>query len=80
MQRLSLPFGGGWALTADTAAIMALEVKARSVERILELGSGVSTLILGQIARDRDHGHVVSIDHDPYWAELTRRNVRAAGL
>lgn len=80
MQSMPLPFGGGWALTGDSAAIIARELKVRNASSVLELGSGVSTLIIAQIMRDRGHGHVVSVDHDPFWAELTRRNLRVAGL
>jgi len=46
-QGLPLPIGGGWALTGDSAALLAREALVRKPETILELGSGVSTLILG---------------------------------
>lgn len=55
-QDLPLPMGGGWALTGDSAALLAREVLARKPETILELGSGVSTLILGQILKRNGRG------------------------
>lgn len=79
-QNLPLPMGGGWALTGDSAALLAREVLTRKPEKILELGSGASTLILGQIVKRTGQGRVLSIDHDPRWANQTRRSVRFLGL
>lgn len=74
-QDLPLPIGGGWALTGDSAALLAREVLTRKPETILELGSGVSTLILGQILKKNGQGNLLSIDHDPVWANQTRKYV-----
>lgn len=79
-QDLPLPMGGGWALTGDSAALLAREVLARKPETILELGSGVSTLILGQILKRNGHGRLLSVDHDLEWANQTRRFVEFLGL
>ncbi len=79
-QDLPLPMGGGWALTGDSAALLAREVQTRKPESILELGSGVSTLILGQILKKNGQGHLLSIDHDPVWANQTRSHVEFLGL
>jgi predicted O-methyltransferase YrrM len=79
-QDLPLPMGGGWALTGDSAALLAREVLARKPEAILELGSGVSTLILGQILKRSGRGRLLSVDHDPEWANQTRRFVEVLGL
>jgi len=79
-QQLPLPFGGGWALTADSAAVLAREVLLANPTRIVELGSGVSTLILGQILKNRGGGKLLSIDHDRTWAQKTRANVAYLGL
>lgn len=79
-KKLPLPLGGGWALTGDSAAILVREALLRRPKAILELGSGVSTLLLGQVLRDLGGGHLLSIDHDPVWAERTRRQVAFLGL
>lgn len=76
-ERLPLPFGGGWALTGDAAAILAREVIVRRPSTIVELGSGVSTLILAQILARRGEGHIFSVDHDRIWADETRANLEA---
>ncbi|MCL4738381.1 MAG: class I SAM-dependent methyltransferase [Burkholderiaceae bacterium] len=79
-QRLPLPMGGGWALTGDSAAILVREALLRRPRSVLELGSGVSTLLLGQVLKDAGGGRLLSIDHDPVWAERTRRQVELLGL
>ena len=79
-EQLPLPFGGGWALTGDSAALLAHETILRKPTTIVELGSGVSTLILGQILANRGEGRLISIDHDEKWANKTRLAVDALGL
>jgi uncharacterized membrane protein len=44
-----LPFGGVWALTADAAAFLAREVALQRPQTVVELGSGVSTLLLARL-------------------------------
>lgn len=77
---LPLPVGGGWALTGDSAALLAREALERKPATVLELGSGASTLILGQILRKNGGGRLLSVDHDPIWADQTRRYVNFLGL
>jgi len=79
-QPFPMPFGGSWALTPDAAAILAREIAIRRPNIIVELGSGVSTLMVGRLLQQMGHGRLVSLDHDPGWAEQTRRNILANGL
>ena len=75
-----LPFGGGWALTADAAVVLVREIALSRPRIIVEFGSGVSTLLIGRILKEAGHGRLYSLDHDAHWAEQTRRHVRASGL
>jgi predicted O-methyltransferase YrrM len=75
-----LPFGGGWALTADAAAVLVREIALNSPNTIVELGSGVSTVLIGRMLKQAGRGRLISLDHDPHWAEQTRKHVRASGL
>lgn len=79
-QQIPLPMGGGWALTGDSAALLVRESMLRRPRTIVELGSGVSTLLLGQILQKLGTGKIVSFDHDVQWAERTRRQVSFLGL
>lgn len=75
-----MPFGGGWALTADAGALLVREVALRRPRVVVELGSGVSTLLVGRMLKEAGEGMVYSLDHDSAWAERTRAHVRACGL
>ncbi len=75
-----LPFGGGWALTADTASIIAREIVLCRPNLVLELGSGVSTILTAKLLKQAGTGQIISLDHDPVWAEKTRQYLIAAGL
>ena len=52
----------------------------RDPERILECGSGSSTVFLALWARKRGHGHVWSLDHDKEYASRTRALLLERGL
>lgn len=49
---------------------------------IVECGSGNSTLFIARLIRSHEipGAHVVSIDHEPQWAELTRQALHREGL
>ncbi len=66
------------------SAIGAIELDARlrpSVDRpaILDVGSGLSTVVAA-VAAARYGGRVVSLEHDPAYAERTRSMLAAAGV
>jgi predicted O-methyltransferase YrrM len=75
-----LPFGGGWALTADTASIVAREIILARPNLVLELGSGTSTILTAKLLKEQGSGKIISLDHDPKWANKTRQLLKAAGL
>jgi predicted O-methyltransferase YrrM len=75
-----LPFGGGWALTADAAAVLVREIALNRPRNIIELGSGVSTQLIGRMLKEAGEGKLYSLDHDSGWAEQTRRHIHASGL
>jgi predicted O-methyltransferase YrrM len=50
----------------------ALKAKPRN---ILECSSGVSTIVLAQCAKLNGCGHVISLEHDSQYAEMTRKQL-----
>jgi len=79
-QPYPMPFGGGWALTADAAVVLAREIALNRPRTIVELGSGVSTVLIGRMLKQAGEGQLFSLDHDARWAEQTRRHVKASEL
>lgn len=79
-QTYPMPFGGGWALTPDAAVVLAREIALNKPRIIVELGSGVSTVLIGRMLKQAGEGKLFSLDHDPNWAEETRRHIQASAL
>lgn len=75
-----LPVLAGWTLAADNAIELVRTVVDRKPHTIVELGSGSSTVILATLARKTGRGAIYSLDHDATYADLTRRQLRDAGL
>ena len=76
-----LPPSGGWALTTPTIVHMVHHVlEDPSVQTVVELGSGVSTLWLALAMRKRGTGHIHSFDHEEKFAAITRANVARFGV
>jgi hypothetical protein len=48
--------------------------------RIVECGSGVSTVVLARLLRERDGGRVVALEHDHHWAALVQDHLRRETL
>jgi predicted O-methyltransferase YrrM len=48
--------------------------------RILECGSGVSTVLLARLLRERGRGAVTSLEHDPHWATLIQDHLQREHL
>jgi predicted O-methyltransferase YrrM len=63
-------------------ALVSVLVEAMVHERcrILEMGSGVSTLLLAAALREQGKGRVIAVEHHPAWAGMMRRLVVAKGL
>lgn len=73
--------GANWAATAPTILYIIDRILAdRSVETVLECGSGASTVWAAAAFRQRGSGHVISLDHDARFAEVTRQNLAAHEL
>jgi predicted O-methyltransferase YrrM len=48
--------------------------------RIVECGSGVSTIVLARLLRERHAGRVVALEHDGHWARLVQDHLRREAL
>lgn len=46
---------------------------------IAELGAGISTIVIGRLLAQRG-GTLTTLEHEPHWAEVVRRQVEVEGL
>lgn len=70
---------GWWALPADTVLFLSDYIERERPKRILEIGSGSSTVWIGTFA-ERVGAQVVSLEHDYTFAQKSRDLVDAYGL
>lgn len=75
-----LPPFGGWAIRPDLGDMLVELVLEGGREGIVDLGSGISTILLAAATSSVGRGHVVSVDHLPAYAEVTREHLARLGL
>jgi len=63
----------------DTALLLSLLVSAPQINNVLEIGSGLSTLVLAHMCSNYNK-YLVTIEDDPRWAETANASIRALGL
>jgi predicted O-methyltransferase YrrM len=68
-----------WAADPDYLEAMITMVRIHRPRYVLECGSGLTTLVLGVLAR-RYAFAVISLEHDEAWAQQTRRKLERFGL
>ncbi len=75
-----LPVFSGWAVHPTLARLLVTTVFEQRPGMIVECGSGISTLVFAYAVRTLGHGSVVSLEHDPVYAEQTRSWLRVHGV
>ncbi|GAA1684094.1 hypothetical protein GCM10009830_34230 [Glycomyces endophyticus] len=76
----SLPLLHGWAAGADLARFLYNEVTANGSRNIVECGCGTTTVILAYALKANGAGRVTALEHQPEFAEATRRLLADHGL
>lgn len=68
-----------WSLQPSSIVAVINEILMHDLKVVVELGSGVSTIILGKLLQERG-GRLISIENDEKWEELIRGYVRSEKL
>ncbi|VXA94670.1 conserved hypothetical protein [Luteimonas sp. 9C] len=74
------PLLGGWAMDPESVYGLVQLLTERRPQRVVELGSGASTVWVAMALRRCGTGKIISYDHLPEYAEQTRQALRRAGL
>jgi len=75
--RLPLPPMRFWALSPDAATIYITQILEHKPKNIVELGSGISTLLSAYTINQSELDcHVYAIDHEAKFANVTRNNIQ----
>jgi predicted O-methyltransferase YrrM len=75
-----LPPMRSWAISPDFALLLVRLISERKPRRIVEFGGGTSTLVCAYCIRQLGVGEILSVDHDAYFADQTRRELQRHGL
>lgn len=79
--RAPLPAMTRWAAAPDLATTLVTEILRTRPKTIVEIGSGVSTLVDGYtLEKLGEGGKVIALDHDRAWCDRTVDNVKLHGL
>jgi len=78
--RHPLPPMRGWAASPDFLVLVLGEIFASKPDLIVELGSGVSTIISSYALEKLGSGRLISIDHDSVFLQKTIQQVELHGL
>jgi predicted O-methyltransferase YrrM len=74
------PSTQGWSASPMVLRQLAEQVAEVEPDLVVELGGGGSSVLLGRLLRRQGHGRVVSLEHDPAYAEVTRAHLRRHGV
>ncbi|WP_426688995.1 class I SAM-dependent methyltransferase [Rhodanobacter ginsengiterrae] len=69
-----------WTASPDLLSEIARQIRKRKPSRLLELGSGISTIVTASALKWNNHGHLYSLDHDASYAHATSVELEQAGL
>lgn len=75
-----LPAMTGWSAEPGLVALLQSIVLREKPDKVVELGSGVSTIVVGYALRSVGRGTITSLDHDEHYANRTRREIEHHGL
>lgn len=70
----------GWAADSDLLTELSRLVAFNKPKLVIELGSGLSTVVMAATLRSNGQGRLISIDHDTEYAHKTRQSLGLAGL
>jgi predicted O-methyltransferase YrrM len=77
---LDPPSFRGWAVSPDLAAYLAATVANLQPEHIVEIGSGISTLVFASTLERLGKGHVHALEHEQSFGTATREALEQFGL
>lgn len=75
-----LPPFKDWAIATDFAVILAKYILEHKPPLVMELGSGLSTLVIGYALRKAGSGRLISIEHEREWLEKSELRLAKHGL
>ena len=76
----AMPATRGWAASPDFLLQLSDRVLQERPQVVVELGSGVSTLVLAYALKHTGQGRLLSIDHEEHYAQQTMEMLKKHGF
>lgn len=73
--RYPLPPMRGWAISPDFTKLVIASVQEQKPKLVVEMGSGVSTLVIGYCLQALGQGKVASLEHDEIYSGVSKNQV-----
>jgi len=80
MPKAPLPVAGGWAISPTGVMWLVDLISRHSPQKIVECGSGTSTLWMALALRQQGSGSIVTLEHQEAYADATRGTLARHGL
>ena len=77
---IALPIYQGWELHPETRSFLYKDLVDKKPTNVLEIGTGISTLIIAYALEKNDSGFIYSIEQDDTFAEYSRKLLKAHKL
>src|SRR5690625_885670 len=78
--RAPMPSPGGWAMDASSLLAFLYVVHQEQPGLVVECGSGSSTVWIAYVLEELGKGRILSLEHDPAYADETRAQLRLHNL
>lgn len=75
-----IPQMRGWAASPDFLLAVAEQAREARPGKVIECSSGTSTVVIARCLEMNAFGHVYSLEHEPVYAEQTRKQLKRYGL
>ncbi|MEX2601551.1 MAG: class I SAM-dependent methyltransferase [Balneolaceae bacterium] len=75
-----LPYMSGWSATPELALAITDTIRQNNSKFVLELGSGISTIISGKTLSRSGKGRVLALDHDEAYLKKTQIELEKHGV
>jgi len=80
IQDTFLPFSTSWTMESDVLLEILNYIQTSDCEEIVECGSGVSTVVIGNLLKQRKRGHLYSLEDDEQWCGFLAQLIASQGL
>lgn len=75
-----LPPLRGWAISPDIALMLYKYILNTKPKKVIEFGSGASTIIIAEAMKENGFGRLISVDHSETFGKITLERVNSANL